>query len=294
MVKLLKTIALATLLSGCSDSEGGGVSPNSEVAPQLHASANALTSAGAPVHDADADPEARNGLVKTPLTGRAFTVRDFGSAPEGNASAVIHRLEPLASAGDGKASYEIYLKIDQCMPLKGASGGSRLSLDAKGEEECSDLPPEYLATRSDWLRLAAEQGHLGAQLMFVADPEQVIGGPAEIFKDPDAVVEYKRQAMDYLESAAYRGSIDALLQLGNAYQIGVMADQDNVTSYAYYLAAQRAAPGMVSSTRLQLLRDGLNAGQLRESNIKAKEFYDECCARNQLQRLKKDEDLGRN
>jgi TPR repeat protein len=230
------------------------------------------------LHNTPVDPEIRNGIVKTPLGGRAFNVKDFGSAPEGNAASVIRGLEPLARAGDGKASYEIYLKISQCMPLMGPSAAARSSLDARSEEECRDIPVEYLAARSDWLRSGAEQGHLGAQLVFVADPEQVIGGLTEIFKNPDAVVEYKRQAMKYLQSAAERGSIDALLAFGNAYQVGVMTEQDNTTSYAYYLAAERAATGAVSSNRLQWLRDRLNAAQIRESNKKAKGIYDECCA----------------
>lgn len=225
-----------------------------------------------------ADPETRYGIVKTQLGGRAFNVKDFGASPEGNATSVIRRLEPRARAGDGKASYEIYLKISQCLPLMGPGGGARSALDAKSEEECRDIPLEYLAARSDWIRLGAEQGHLGAQLVFVADPEQALGGIQEVFKNPDVVVEYKRQTMEYLGSAAGRGSIDALLAFGNAYQVGLMTEQNNVTSYAYYLAAERAAPGTVSGNRLQWLRERLTAAQIRESNRKAKGIYDECCA----------------
>lgn len=278
MAKLLHGIALAMLLGGCGNRDGPEASSSDRGQPPSGASTDAKRNPGAMMHTMPVDPETRYGIVKTPLSGRAFNVRDFGSAPEGNAASVIRGLEPLGRAGNGKASYEIYLKISQCMPLMGPSGGAPSSLDAKSEAECRDIPVEYLAARSDWLRLGAEQGHLGAQLVFVADPEQVLGGTQEIFKNPHAVVDYKRQAMEYLGSAADRGSIDALMQLGNAYQVGVMTEQDNTTSYAYYLAAERAAPGAVSSNRLQWLRDRLNAAQIGESNTKAKEIYDECCA----------------
>jgi hypothetical protein len=279
MVKLIHGIALATLLGGCG-ARDGPAEPSSGQGQRLSGtSTDANKDPGVMVdNNTPADPETRYGIVKTQLGGRAFNVKDFGSSPEGNATSVIRRLEPRARAGDGKASYEIYLKISQCMLLMGPSGGARSSLDEKSEEECRDIPLEYLAARSDWLRLGAEQGHLGAQLVFVADPEQALGGIQEIFKNPDVVVEYKRQTMEYLGSAAGRGSIDALMGLGNAYQVGVMTEQDHTTSYAYYLAAERAAPGIVSRNRLQWLRDGLNTAQIRESNVKAQEFYDECCA----------------
>lgn len=280
MFKLLPVVVIASLLGGCTDHEGVGELPPEQAQPQINAPADHSQHEVMSERSANEDPESRNGIAKTPLNGRAFTIDDFGSAPDGNAYDVIRGLEPDARAGNGKASYEIYLKIAQCMPPVGQDDGTRSSFDAKSENECRDLPPEYLAARSDWLRLAADQGHLGAQLVFAADPQQVIGGLPEIFKDPEAVVGYKRQAIEYLESAANRGSVDALLQLGNAYQVGVMASQDNVTSYAYYLAAERAAPGTTSSARLQMLRDGLSTSQLQESHRKSKELYDECCASN--------------
>lgn len=278
MVKVLYAVALAILLGGCGTRDGPTESSKDRGPPPSGAITDADKRPGLMVNQMPDDPETRNGIVKTPLGGRAFNVKDFGSAPEGNAASVIRGLEPLARAGDGKASYEIYLKISQCMPLMGPSRGARSSLDAKSEEECRDIPVEYLAARSDWLGLGAEQGHLGAQLVFVADPEQALGGIQEIFKNPDVVVEYKRQAMEYLGSAADRGSIDALMRLGNAYQVGVLTEQDNTTSYGYYLAVERAAPGTVSNNRLQWLRDRLNAVQIGQSNTKAKEIYDECCA----------------
>lgn len=278
MAKLLHGIALAMLLGGCGNRDGPEASSSDRGKTPSGASTDANRSPRVVVKNMPADPETRNGIVTTPLSGRAFNVRDFGSAPEGNAASVIRRLEPLARAGDGKASYEIYLKISQCMPSMARSGGAPSSLDAKSEAECRDIPVEYLAARSDWLRLGADQGHLGAQLVFVADPEQVMGGLPEIFKNPEVVVEYKHQAMKYLQSAAGRGSIDALLEFGNAYQVGVMTEQDNTTSYAYCLAAERVAPGTVSNNRLQWLRDRLNAAQIGESNTKAKDIYDECCA----------------
>ncbi|WP_171966796.1 sel1 repeat family protein [Stenotrophomonas bentonitica] len=277
MVKVPHGVALAMLLGACGTSDRPAESSKDRRQPPFGASTDASKSPDIMVNNMPVDPEARYGIVKTPLGGRAFNVKDFGSAPEGNAASAIRGLEPLARAGDGKASYEIYLKISQCMPLIGLSRRARSSLDAKSEEECRDIPVESLAAKSDWLRRGAEQGHLGAQLVFVADPEQALGGLQEIFKNPDVVIEYKRQAMEYLESAADRGSMDALLRLGNAHQVGVMTEQDNTTSYAYYLAAERAAPGTVSSNRQQWLRDRLSVEQIRESKVKAEEIYDECC-----------------
>lgn len=107
------------------------------------------------------DPKSANGLIKQLLGAKAFTVEDFGSAPEGDAEAVIRCLEAQARAGSGAASYAIHLKLFQYSNLL-KPGRAFTSGDDPQWEECKDLSPERLVEEVDWLRLAASQGHLGA------------------------------------------------------------------------------------------------------------------------------------
>lgn len=98
MAKLLHGIALAMLLGGCGNRDGPEASSSDRGQPPSGASTDAKRNPGAMMHTMPVDPETRYGIVKTPLSGRAFNVRDFGSAPEGNAASVIRGLEPLARA----------------------------------------------------------------------------------------------------------------------------------------------------------------------------------------------------
>lgn len=222
------------------------------------------------------DPEMKNGLVKEVLSGRAFTVRDFGSPPDGNAEDVIRGLEEEARGGSGAASYAIHLKLWQCANVL-KPGRERASVDARRWKECKDLTPGRLEESIDWLRLASRQGHLGAQIQFSSDADAVVGGMQGVFRNPDSIDEFKQAAVGFMGAAAKRGSVDALMWLGDTYRYGVIAEQDPARSHAYYLAINRAAPDLVSQRLLQTIGKDLTPRELERSQLMSKEIYDECC-----------------
>lgn len=223
--------------------------------------------------------DARNGIERQNLGGRAFTVVDFGSAPEGDAQTVVDGLKESALAGNAKASYGIYLKIRECASMmktfetKGAS-----SINSKKYENCKNLSAENFSSASEWLERAASQGNLGAQLLYVADPEAVLGNQADMLRNPEKTQQYKESAVNYLRNAANRGSVDALLSLGNAYQVGTLVDSDAATSYAYYQTVERIAPDYAPQTRMEALRKELTPQQISLSRTKSMEIFNECCS----------------
>ncbi|WNH52890.1 hypothetical protein [Stenotrophomonas oahuensis] len=275
MRKAMLVVGMMSVLGGCEHGAAPDTPLKQEGVPTVSPLASAVAE-GARRASASRDPESANGLTKRMLGAKAFTVEDFGAAPEGDAEAVIRNLEAQARAGSGAASYAIHLKLFQCSNLLKPSGTSS-SIEGSQWEECKDLSPERLVQEVDWLRLAASQGHLGAQIRFASDAELVLGGISGMFKDPDAVKEYKRQAMEYLNAAAERGSVDALSRIADAHLYGLKVERDPVASYAYYMAMQTVDPHSAVPLNMRYLQKELTANQLEDANKRSKEIYNECC-----------------
>lgn len=212
------------------------------------------------------------------LSGRAYAVEDFGPVPSGTVDDVIAELSPQALAGDATASYAIFLKLNECTDInRRAARGSNLQAEPEVAAACFDLSAENELSSTKWLSLAAEQGNIGARLLYAADSESALGGPAALLRDPDAAKEYKQKAVGYLHELAAQGSADALLQLGNAYDAGVLIDGDAVESRAYFEAVRLADPSIVPAQQVSTLDKSLSAKQLALALRKGNQIYESCC-----------------
>jgi len=212
------------------------------------------------------------------LSGRAYVVEDFGPVPSGTIDKVIAELSPLAMAGDATASYGIFLKLNECANInRRASRGVALQAAPDVAAACNDLSAENEVSSSKWLSLAAEQGNIGARLLYAADSESALGGPAELLRNPDRAKEYKQTAVGYLQEMASQGSADALLQLGNAYHAGVLIDGDLVASRAYFEAVRLVDPSIVPARQVSTLDKSLSGEQLSLALRKGNQIYDSCC-----------------
>lgn len=198
--------------------------------------------------------------------------------PTGAVHEVISRLSPLALAGDATASYGIFQKLNECKDInRRASRGVALHASENVATACIELSAEDELSSSRWLSLAAEQGNIGARLLYAADSQSALGGPAELLRNPDRTKEYKQTAVGYLQEMANQGSADALLQLGNAYHAGVLVDEDRVTSRAYFEAVRLADPSIVPARQVSTLDKSLSAEQLNLALRKGNQLYDSCC-----------------
>ncbi|WP_155760649.1 sel1 repeat family protein [Stenotrophomonas maltophilia] len=212
------------------------------------------------------------------LSGRAYAVEDFGQVPSGTVDQVIAKLSPLALAGDATASYGIFLKLNECKDInRRASRGGALHAPDDVAAACLELSAENEVSSSKWLTLAAEQGNIGARLLYAADSDSALGGASALLRDPDGTKEYKQKAVGYLKEMASQGSADALLQLGNAYHTGVLIDGDLVSSRAYFEAVRLADPSIVPNQQVSTLDKALSTQQLSQALRKGNQIYDSCC-----------------
>lgn len=244
-----------------------------------HATRGPAISASRPVSSRSTPGSAANRLVRVrQLSGRAYAVEDYGPIPPGTVHEVISRLSPLALAGDATASYGIFQKLNECKDInRRASRGVALHASENVATACIELSAEDELSSSRWLSLAAEQGNIGARLLYAADSQSALGGPAELLRNPDRTKEYKQTAVGYLQEMANQGNADALLQLGNAYHAGVLVDEDRVTSRAYFEAVRLADPSIVPARQVSTLDKSLSAEQLNLALRKGNQLYDSCC-----------------
>lgn len=216
----------------------------------------------------------RTGAMREPGDARAF---------------VLSRLEK-SRRGDALATYEIYLAVLDCRAV--GSPAELQNLDAmrtaspdagalarieKRLEECGALLTDADLMAGRWLERAAEQGSVEAMLMYVVDTESIIGGRADFIREPERVVEWRRNALSYLKHAASLGSVDALLTLARVNEQGVIVKADPVEAYAYYLAAGQVSLSFAPTELLAPYASELSAEQVRLARLRSTQIHEACC-----------------
>lgn len=226
------------------------------------------------------------------IGNKAFLVDGSVTAPDGEARGVVQRLEPAARAGDSHSALLIALKLMDCHEIIAHQddensliadaqrlGGLEKALQRRSERhaDCASLDLQDYEHRGEWLALAASGGNINAQLLYASAADVVLGSPAMMLKHPEKVIAYKHQALAYLRNAAANGSVDALSDLAEIHQTGILAPADKSRSYAYYLAAERAQPTQSQGRQIALLEGELSASERSAGLSMSKEIYDECC-----------------
>jgi len=219
-----------------------------------------------------AEASTRADKLRRNVGEKAFVFEDSYEPVPGNASDVIKALMPLARAGDADAALDIHMKISECRYAMNSSNSSGKLLEAyrkagvdleavarareKTLDECASLVSNGIDGVEDekWLELAAQNGSVYAKLLYATDPASTLGGESEIMKNPEALIEYRRKAMRFLEQAADRGSIEALVMLSKAYESGTLVTKNSQMAYAYYLAANSVHPRATAPSYLQALQ----------------------------------------
>ena len=226
------------------------------------------------------------------LGPKAFAIARTGDyRPDGNALDYVKSLLDSSKKGNALATFSIYLTVLDCKraystdglnsfnAMKEAGADKDFLKDSERKlSECSSLVGNNEIMQREWLSTAARQGSIEAMVLYSIDTDSAIGPSDTFIKNPDKVVKWKTNAMSFLENAASKGSIDAVLRLAGAYENGILAKEDQATAYAYYLAAQRAYPNSVSSEKMKDYQNSLRADQQQAAINKANAIYQSCCA----------------
>ncbi|UXA61293.1 hypothetical protein M0D48_20720 [Xanthomonas prunicola] len=234
-------------------------------------------------------------LVKADNKARGANLRETANTvqvPTGSYGQVVKRLERSAQLGDAEAALGLYLKSNACVQALStqltddeikayAAAGikpEQLENSISGAmADCKDATPDMLAKRGQWLRRAAEEGNVDAQLLFATDSEAVIGDARDMLRDPSRVAQYKKDAVAFLARSASKGNVDAMSRLGDIYRDGILAPKDLAASYSYYRAAEDREPGLYGSI-LTRMRSQMTAAEVSASERRAASISGECCS----------------
>lgn len=223
-----------------------------------------------------------------PVGARAFVIQTTMPFYEGDGLPYVEQRLAASQRGNGQATYEIHLAVSNCRrllsPGSDADFSAYASMGMGGEylkgRKRELLFCESLATRDDlmgrdWLGDAAAQGSLEAQLLYAIVPEDVLGGADRMLSQPERIVEYKRKAVGYLQTAAAGGSVDALGNLKDVYEIGILAPRDPVRAAAYAAAEMRARSQ--GDPQEAFAKAGLTPEQRKTATEMAETIYRGCC-----------------
>ncbi|MBU8976096.1 hypothetical protein JI752_008045 [Lysobacter sp. MMG2] len=197
----------------------------------------------------------------------------------GDAAQVIDALTPAAKSGDTSAALAIFVKANDCRLRTEAAKRNAPSSTPTAliPPDCQSLAPEDYTAAGQWLEAAADAGNVDAQFLYPASAEGVLGPPVDWLRHPEAVANFKRKAMAYMNANAAKGSIDALLDLSNAYEYGVLTERDPVKALAYYRAVELSDGNAISQRSLAYLKQNLSPTDVTNAENLARSIHANCC-----------------
>src|SRR5436190_1206698 len=110
---------------------------------------------------------------------------------------------------------------------------------ADSERQCGGLSSERIDEAFDWLKLAADQGHVPSMARFAADPLVPLN---RVVKELDRLMVYRTNAPRYAQAALAAGNADIVAALAEAYRskspssgsfLSQVTPADPVQSFAY-------------------------------------------------------------
>lgn len=228
---------------------------------------------------------------RTMVGEKAFVLTQSHIPLKGDAIAVIEALAPAANSGDSRAAFDIYLKVSACRRalnsrtsdaelaayMKAGIAQSALTTEEKTLAECAELDFENKLVSQNWLEKAALNGSIEAKILYATDSTASLGTSADMLKDPQKLAQYKENAVRFLNDAANSGSVDALMSLANAYDAGILVPKSPSSSYAYYLAIQKASPGLIPQAMLDGMGSQMSSRDINYAKARAQQIYSGCC-----------------
>ena len=115
----------------------------------------------------------------------------------------------------------------------------------QGFRLCSLLEPnhDFFSEALEWLELAADLGHMGAQRLYHRYARQLIVGfatpPPLLLSRPELIGEFQLRADRYARALLQSGHPQGFLLLARMLFVGDVYQQDVLVAYAYALAVEQ-------------------------------------------------------
>ena len=195
--------------------------------------------------------------------------------PDQPVSTYLEILTQAAKRGDAEAAYRISIALDRCAMYKGNPPHPSF---AKELAKCQDLTEEQISQGLHWLQIAAENGNEAAQVRYAQSLGRLFPSRTELVRDPERLIQFKNDALRYLQSASLNGNVDAMVALAQNHKDGLIVPHDLEAVYAYLDVADRTHL-LEPIPSLQYLRNELTAEQLARATQLGNQIYQQCCSR---------------
>ncbi|MGB9099919.1 MAG: hypothetical protein WCC51_04730 [Stenotrophomonas indicatrix] len=283
-------IGMLTVLTASCSVSGGDTSAGH--APLLEMERAASTHEMADPRSARTDAQPSTGTLNTriALGPKAFLIDIKSPEYIGDATSYIGERVQRSKAGDSQASYEIHARVASCKrALDPGDDGEYKVYSSMGlaeqfsrriEEEienCKAIAERTDITGENWLSLAAAQGSIEARLMYAQNPRAAIGDLTDVLSDPSRLIDYRRNAVEYLSESVSSGNVDSIEALANIYDRGIVAERSYTKSLGYWMALQRVHPSQYSAESISRLSSSMQTEQIIRAQELSSDIYRSCC-----------------
>jgi hypothetical protein len=185
------------------------------------------------------------------------------------------------TAPDAQAALMAFLAISSCGTFPYPPSGFQPSVANMKtvSKDCDGLPPELELRANSLLKRSAEMGNIHAQVAYANTRYAIYHlDQAGLVAQAEEVVEFKRDAMRFLASAASSGSLAALQSLSYGYEDGFITAKDPLLAYAYQYAFVESAGNPNFYKELTRLATPLTAAQISQAQAVGRQILSSCCS----------------
>jgi hypothetical protein len=144
--------------------------------------------------------------------------------------------------------------------------------------DCAGVGRAEIARGYAGLKEAATRGDVASQLYYSSfGAEPYMTSTTNMLASADQLVEFRHDAIRFLDSAAAHGSIQAISALSNTYDFGILATRDEQKSYMYGYAAYLIERDSIAEQIAARLAKPLTAEQIDVARQQARQFLERCC-----------------
>jgi len=197
-------------------------------------------------------------LVLSPLANNETSddiVSEISSEIYSDAPGFYKKILPGVKDGDADAAYSYFLFLQHCktaMRTQQELDFRTTSWAAYAEREgtdlddaitaavdlfrrCSVLDPDIDVSREsfEWLTLAADMGHMTAQLQYYRYARDELVSSLVGIREPGLLYVYKDRARAYLQNMLDTNHPEAMYRMGLAIYDGVIYEKDDILAFAY-------------------------------------------------------------
>lgn len=237
------------------------------------------TEAVAGIHASQNSPP-RMGVSAGVATRIAYRSPAPVKLPSGNLSISLPELEARAMAGSPKVAYALAMDLFACA-LHVQDDDDRFASDPSITfgDRCKGLTNANYDQALKLLTYAADNDDVNAQNAYMGEVGLWMRTHPELQYQQDFMSSYVTNSLSYLSRAASSGNVDAMMQLAQVYDAGVITSRDPSAAYAYVYAINKTGLLPSSQRMLAYWQSRFTPQEVSKGISAGDQIFRECCSK---------------